>query len=78
MIDFWAGTLHAKIIEMHLKNNDLENLAYAVKQAEEAMYDVFEDMPEQEPVTDEMIVEMGRTAWTTQSKGTTLDDKDVF
>lgn len=63
MIDYWSGTLHAKLIEGALDSNDLEALRGHVNKAEQAMYDI-EYRPDLEPVTDEQIEALGRRAWT--------------
>jgi hypothetical protein len=33
-VDYWTGTMWARLIEQDLKNNDLEALAYHVREAE--------------------------------------------
>lgn len=34
MIDYWEGTMHARILERDIASNDLEALQYHVAQAE--------------------------------------------
>lgn len=37
-IDYWQGTMHARVIERDIETNDLEALRYHVDQAEREMY----------------------------------------
>lgn len=37
MIEYWTGTMHARVIERDLQENDLEALRYHVDQAEREM-----------------------------------------
>jgi hypothetical protein len=72
MIDYWTGTMHAKLIQNSLDMNDLEQLEADVKRAESAWMKV-EYEPGLDEVSDEQIELMGRQAWSGK-----VGDNDVF
>lgn len=72
LIDYWQGTMHAKIMESHLEANDLDGLHESVAMARREMLNQEYDPPE-EQLSDEDIARIAKGAWTGK-----LESEDVF